>query len=738
MSVSRRTIPRRAVSSAKTFTPEQFVNLNIKISELYPFIVKLAILNYRTEPRFWRPISQSQSEISSTSRGHTRRASSSTNLSGISTLTELSNSKVTLPRNICELLDSKLKEIAFNKREYANDEVARRIFLSFYASFNDETKREITKSRRVEDLLMKFISVSQKELKKTVDSGTHVPNNGDHYIGLFCQLLVQILNSNGYSSSHGSLISLLERYKVSLSRNTTLRPNGPTNNGIGSDSNGPNNINDVPIFPAPSFDIKDISVAPILMSLFGKQETDLINSIHTLKAEATLETAVAEIRGAKDNLFKNNPSFTYQRSDFDSISAYESWKTNELQALDQMLDKFITKQPSLSRIPPSHPDQNGNQISYKLTPSDPRSYYRLLVDLCFKRDRYITKNTLILSMESQDLLTKAAAFWRISQTTRARIILFVSCMNYENNFFTLDNLCNEAFPLTEKMESSLMSDWTKYDKDFSYFTMQQLQNKIVEILIEKLSFIYDTPKPEINFLLQFIDNFITPNSDFDGYPPIEITPEQIQKAENQVQAIAEIKYIEEIDKVPRDQSFAYYHLTQVADVIISGAKLLQKRYKTPLFGNVNISRLATTITLNFFLEDAKPMISHIFKLQETDNQNLAFQDLMSLYIKMVEIRYLYQQLINNTPFPFDIESKFEPYVFQHVQSSADVLVQWVKLNFDKDNFEPLDAANGTLTSSSVLDVFSSFNGAVKFVTDIRWNNDIQLARFYTRIIKVSI
>lgn len=731
MSITRRTVARRAVSSTPAFKPDQYIDFNVSIRELYSFVVRLAILHYRSEPRFWVP--KPTPELAP--RGHAKRPSSSTNLNNLSGLSEFSNSKVSLPKNICQLLDEKLREIAFKKKEYANDEVARRIFLAFYAAFNDETKREIAKSRRVEDLLMKFISTTQKELIKTSDTGLRA-SSSDTYIGLFCQLLVQILNSNGFATSHANLISQLERYKVSLSINATLRPGASSSNGSITEGMNGLGVNEPPVYPTPSFDIADMSIASNLTSLFGKTSSEVQQHVSDYKQEATLEAAAAEIKAIQRDLRLNNHSIAYQRSDFSSISAYETWKENEMTALDQLIEKFASKKPTLKNTTAAPP---GSRCIF--TPENPKSFYRLLVDLCFQRDRSMTRDSLILSKESQDLLAKAAAFWRISHITRSRIIILVAEMNYESGFFSLDSLQDEVFPLTDKLEfdpkDNLANSWTKYDKDLSYYTMQKLHGKIVNEIIERLWHIYDTPRPEIGPLLGFIENFVVPGADFDGYPRLDIKPEQIEMARKQVIAAADKKYMEEIDQVPRDLTFSSYHVTQVADVIISRAKLLQKRYKHPLFKKIDVPKVATTSMLTVFGEDSKHMISHIFSIQSAENQTLDFSDLMNLYKKMVEIRYLYNQLIITTPFPFDIEARFEPYFFQHVQSSADVLLEWIEPNFVKDNFLPMEESDGSLISSSVYDIFSSFNGAIKVVSNIEWQNETQLARFYTRTMKVS-
>lgn len=736
MAVSRKSITRRAVSTVRRLTVEQFLGFDITEDMLFPYLVKLAILHYRNEPRFWVPKQQSQTD-SQPVRNHIRRPSS-TNLLQSAALSEFSKSKASLPKGLCDLLDARLRQIALNNREYATDDKARRIFLAFYAAFNDSTKREISKSKRVEHLLMKFISTSEKEIGKTMDTGYH-SRDTNHYTALFCQLLLEILKNNGYSSSHNNLIIQLEKYRISLLQSATLRPN-ISSAGSGVNLSGLNTTPEPPVYPTPSFKSSDMTYATLLATLFNKTDAEIQQAIYDYKDEATLEIAVAEIKRMTTELRDNNYSLAYQRPDFDSDNDFNEWKQTELESLDTLMDKFSSKKTPTSSIQPADPLIIDGQMCFNLTPTDPRSFFKLLIELSIKRDARLSiedDDSFILSKESQDFLNKVAKFWQISLATRTRIMLYVSCEFYESGVFSLEKMANEVFPLSERMETEKdgsFVEWTEYDKGLSYVTMEKLYSNIIEQIISTMSQIYDIQRPKINPLMEFIVNFILPNVTFNGYPQLDPTQEQIDRAKELITEASYLAYTKEIQKLPRDDSFSSLHIAQISDVVISYAKLLQKRYKKPLFQKIDISKIATETMLTDFAEDVKHMVTHYIDLQLAQNNQIGFEEVLALYVKLSEIRDLYLQLKTN-PFPFDIEAKFEPFVIQHLQSVSDTLVTWVEPMVTKDHFMPSENDPKGITSESIYDLFSSFNGATNVINKMKWEIDIQAAKFYTIIMK---
>lgn len=737
MTISRRSITRRAVSVSRKTKIENFIDLSITEEMLFPFLVKLIILYYRNEPRFWVPKKQTQVEPLQQTKSHSLRPSAIPS-AHTTALNELSSSKASLPRAFVDLLDARLRQIALNNREYANDEQARRIFLAFYAAFDANTQRELSKSKRVEHLLMKFISTSEKEIGKTVDTGYH-SNTTDYYTSLFCQLLLDILKNHGYSASHNNLFVQLEKYKVSLSRNAKLNPS-VISTGNSTGLNGNNTTPEPPVYPTPSFKVSDISYATQLAKLFNKSEAEIQQAISEYKNEATLENAIAEIKGLSNGLQNNNQSLSYQRHDFDSENDYNNWKETELKNLGNLLETFSAKMASISLIQPATPTLVGDHLCYTFTPSDPRSFFKLLIELLMKQDADTSSDdnsTFVLSKYSQDFLKKVAKFWQISLATRTRIMLFVSEEFYESGLFSLEKLAAEVFPLSERMETEkdgTLDHWTEYDKGLSYATMEKLYKNIVEKVIETMPHIFDIQRPKINPLMEFIVNFILPNVEFEGYSPLDPTPEQIKRAEKLITDAAYEAYTKEIQKLPRDDSFSGVHIAQISDAVISYAQLLQKRYKKPLFQKINIPILASETMLTDFGEDVKHMITHYIDLQLTQNNSIGFEEALVLYSKLSEIRDLYQQL-KNKPFPLDIESKFEPFVIQHLKSVSDTLVTWVEPIVVKDTFSPSGNDPEGLTSESVYDLFSSINGATSAINKIKWEDEVQTAMFYTIIMK---
>lgn len=751
-------MPRRAVATHLSRSADAFVD--VSPDYLFSYLIKLAILHYRCEPRFRvseiLPQGNETSSSNSLISAHGRRGSfvglsSRDSFIGVPSgglqLDNIKSSKSVLPKNIVEIISKRLPELIRSCHPlYTPDEISRRIFGRFYSSLVGQVADSIRKSRSPFELLMIFLKEASKELKtyyaQTGDVGSTDPSL---YAPQFIQFLIDTLNDKGYSSSHANLLSELKSVKSASSRGETLKPsfqNGSSKpNGHSSHASISGSLV-LDNFVKPSFELSDMTIAKHLTSLFGYSEAQVQQMIDSMKLEATEAAAVAELNFFRDELEINNRHPSYVRTDFSSESAFQDWKDHELYAIDQQLKHFIKIKPSLESVLPFQPIP-GEAIMFIYTPPDPKSFYRVLLQLCLRRDAQWANDALLLSKDSSDLLSKVSQAWRLSSVTRAVIMLNVACGFYEQGIFTLDRLSSDVFVLarlliTDNDKEAFNPDaWPESDKAVSYVTMKSLYSTLVHKIIGLLAGIFNTKRPEIGIYIQFLGNYLVEFAEFDGYPELDLSPDEIAEIRETVIAIAEDKYQELVSEIPRDHTFSYEHVLHVADVVIQRARLLLKRYPSPLFGRVNVARLVIQTNFQAFSEDCSLMIQHIIATMYAQNQEFSLGEISSLYNKLCETREIYREFLNQD-FSFDIESRFEPFALQQIQVSSEMAVTWVDPIISRDTFLPSKDAGNTYISTSVSDAFTSFNEIVKIINDLNWENQVHVATFYTVMMRVRI
>lgn len=724
---------------------------------LLTYLVKLAILHYRGEPRFRAPdkLPSEMASLSINSQAATRRTSSYAGTTasaspGISSngLDRIQSSKSQLPKDVVEILKARLEGIVIFKKtlKYTPDDLSKRIFGRFLGSLSGPTvSAAIKRSRSPFDLLMFFLTDASKELQTYNESTqTHGTTDPSVYVPNFIHLLVDSLREKGYGSSHASLISELESFRAASSKGQTLRPkSSQLSNPRGPDGSSPNSLGPEANVVKPSFKLSDMTSAKYLADLFGYSPELMQSTINSLKDEATEKAAVAEIKFLRDDLEIQNRHPTYSRSDFHSESAFNTWKSAELITLNQQATHFIKQKSSLATVLPLKPEA-GSDPNYVYLPPDPRSFYRLLVQMCLQHDATV-ESDLILSKSALDLLQKVTQAWRLTHVTRGLIFFHVSVHFYEEEKFSLTKLAGSAIDLARahisdhNKELIEKDNWPESDKLIAYGAMKELHSWIVDKIVLLLQGIFNTKRPDIKPFMMFLADNCEFFSDFPGYPEVDITPDQHMAIKEVVIGAAQDRYGELVAELPRDHTLSHEHLVRMADELNAYAKVLKKRYPGKLFG-VSISKLALRDNYASFAKDCEVLVNHVLAMQKKKDYYLSISELSTLYEVLCETRASFVVELR-TPFPFDIEDQLQPFVYNQLQLAFDKPVTWVDPAIGQDSFtlpllEP-GHHREIFCSSSVGDIFSSFNDAIGLLNNLQWDNQVHLALFYTIAMKVS-
>lgn len=88
-----------------------------------------------------------------------------------------------------------------------------------------------------------------------------------------------------------------------------------------------------------------------------------------------------------------------------------------------------------------------------------------------------------------------------------------------------------------------------------------------------------------------------------------------------------------------------------------------------------------------------------------------------------------------------MEDLLQPFVWRWIASTSEKIITWVEEAVKQDNFQVrAPDAGQALTvdqrhSSSVVDIFRSFNDAIDHITGLEWDDDLQYAKFMTALSK---
>lgn len=158
-----------------------------------------------------------------------------------------------------------------------------------------------------------------------------------------------------------------------------------------------------------------------------------------------------------------------------------------------------------------------------------------------------------------------------------------------------------------------------------------------------------------------------------------------------------------------------------------------------------------------FAEDANEMVIRIIEQAKSVGKEIDIEDGFDLYRKLAAIRTLFVKTIPEyeflhppvilndeligprTPFPFHVESLLEEFVWRWLRLTDQSVMEWVNQAIRQDAFkiradEPTDIVpEDNRHSVSVIDIFRSFNQVVEYLVNLKWDDELQNAKFMTAL-----
>ena len=137
--------------------------------------------------------------------------------------------------------------------------------------------RQIRETRRVEDLILSFVSASSKTLRKDVDVGEQWKEELKLQTGQFIDILTDVVKSCG--PHHSEVLQRLQSYRSGLTHQTEV---------VGTTSDDRHSLQSDP--PVPT------TLDWVLEDLFGLSSTEKLRVVQNLQATCSLKVRlIAEV-----------------------------------------------------------------------------------------------------------------------------------------------------------------------------------------------------------------------------------------------------------------------------------------------------------------------------------------------------------------------------------------------------------------------------------------------------------
>lgn len=521
------------------------------------------------------------------------------------------------------------------RKEY-QDHLVIRTFAVFLNALKEQSfKKRMEKDRRVEDLVLIFVSNATKELSKGKgpDSDSWLLMV-DRHVALFVRLISLILKDQDWAKDRPELmgrLTVLEGKLLAHDQDLT------DEKGVGAVADAP-----VPL----SYDVKEMPLVQVVAKIFGITLAQAQSDINRNKSVWTEKAALQDLKAYQAHLNLKTGT-TLSREDFESEDAYEIWKKGEGPDLSQMMLAIVQSNPDLARsTPQANNDSNVPELTrqlsdmsnrtsfvidqpmdlsslsfsdpadvsesvYTFTPSDPRSFYRFILAQALTYD--IREQKLeaaeadvpamkLLSRQSTELLNEICLRWRIPSSSR--IVLFLDIVHekfvdQDIDMGTLDSAfvhVKEA-PVQEskKRNSSIPSSifdrkkWTIYDITLMQRLLSSLHEALLRELYDNMMHCYDAKPQPLGPVMYILDNHIRLD------PSFKENPEDYDRFRSYVHdgllGKAKECYQDLLHKeIPAEQeAWESCHVIQLAQGVTKLTQKIQKRYRNnpEIMGYVN-------------------------------------------------------------------------------------------------------------------------------------------------------
>jgi len=141
-----------------------------------------------------------------------------------------------------------------------------------------------------------------------------------------------------------------------------------------------------------------------------------------------------------------------------------------------------------------------------------------------------------------------------------------------------------------------------------------------------------------------------------------------------------------------------------------------------------------------FIIEAEQVVQEIMQMYQDEGEEMSIEDGFELYKELSEIRRIYKSVFPKGAWPVHLEDLFIVFPKRWLQSVDAKVVGWVEAAIKQDanmhHWPEGQELGDERHTSSVVDIFRSFNQSVDSIKKLEWGNDFQYAKFMTVMAKI--
>ncbi|KAI8902125.1 hypothetical protein BC833DRAFT_574483 [Globomyces pollinis-pini] len=415
----------------------------------------------------------------------------------------------------------------------------------------------------------------------------------------------------------------------------------------------------------------------------------------------------------------NGSQMGYQVRDFQSQDAFQQYVNSETAVVNGLLRAFELRYPNAPLLSETAP------LGINM-PNDQKTaekYYRVIVKLLLERDLNETGGQIIMSKLSKSVLNECAFRWKISKEFRTVALFDYQVKRFIAGSFQLkdittilsaaDALSQNPQLLRKPEIDLLLHAYVEFNRSldsllgnmlgmvhYKHLTAENCSDLLQLLSKIKASFFR-------NRLCNSIQQFpVCTNSDIELYMSQIIKASAAERA-NQIMTKIEKTFVHPDEGTTR--------ISNIIQIFTSDLQKYQLYYQSPLLESEWIHSLAAEVYIG---------IANTFIERNPSDPDSDMKDILELY-QIIREFYDYCQEVGVSAVNFiDIESLFIPSINSWLARTDATWLEWVQRAYlsDENNGFKAVLSPHNLNSSSVIDIFTAFQGGLSFLGKFRFKD----------------
>ncbi|XAO24727.1 hypothetical protein I312_103533 [Cryptococcus bacillisporus CA1280] len=606
------------------------------------------------------------------------------------------------PEKLLKTIDVTLQRIAMGQEaKYSSPSFRRSVALFWSSTWPEKSfQRQLKESRKIEDLILAFVTAATKSLKKEDALADSWKIELSRQVPLFFDLLSDCISAMGPVSSE--LKARLESYQGYLKVQDT---SNAEDKSLGSSLKSSNSLRSLAPKEQEIPGKKSVDLIEVVAQLFGMSTEVCRQKVEDLKEACTRQAALDDLKICLKRLNTEDP-YPYKPQDFDDDTiSWASWKADELSSLSQTMLQMMQLDPTLvqssSRLSQSNSLQasSSDNVTYPFTfiPSNPRQRYYQLLGKCLDHDLEVLKTL----PEDQDVPSHCQEIFGRFGAVGMRSGGIIDDGQSSNRSTPIGMACIRKSVIAQRDESFLIAIRHAIDGPEGYFSEE---------------------------FLEAAEDWSVLNTRFTNSQNIR---HLLRDLEDAIQSAAFTLYVNEATNgLDLQESKSIAFLMHMVTWIEKGVKTLRRRFKGPIGQDIPITKLVLQRQLDLWLRDLEDV------LQANEFNGEFLDDQFELYNKARMLGQMCDFFSGNKKdsYGITIASMFDQVVRQWIDHTATKTAEWSGQALAVDNFEP-SSPHGP--SSSVTDLFASLTSAAQFLMDLEWPDEPQLAVYVNKLAKLE-